>query len=170
MLKGLRDAVCRFEQPADDPLAAAAAQLEDTPAPEAADAVPLALPDEAGGVPELPATQLEDEVADESRRGRMLSALRDEVVAFLIEGRPRRHFGRRWHTAGTLAHTRTRLSIGSITSVPARRACTRAGGARGGFRARDARGTRDAPDTTGPRHSRKYGHSHMDTHNVTHTT
>ena len=130
MLEGLRDAVRRFEQPTDDPLAAAAAQLEDTPAPEAADTAPT--PDEAGGIPELPATQLEDEVADESRRGRMLSALRDEVVAFLIEGRPRRHFGRRWHTAGTLAHTRTRLSIGSITSVSARRAGTRAGGARGG--------------------------------------
>ena len=77
MLAGLRDAVRRFEQPADglDPLAAAAAQLEDTP-----------LPDEADGAPEpppLPATQLEDEVPDEGRSGRMLGALRDEIVAFL---------------------------------------------------------------------------------------
>ena len=71
----------RFEQPADDPLAAAAAQLEDTPAPEAADTAPT--PDEAGGAPELPATQLEDEVPDEGRSGRLLGALRDEVVAFL---------------------------------------------------------------------------------------
>ena len=72
----------RFEQPADDPLAAAAAQLEDTPAPEeAADAAPT--PDEASGAPELPATQLEDEVPDEGRSGRLLGALRDEVVAFL---------------------------------------------------------------------------------------
>ena len=82
MLEGLRDAVRRFEQPADDPLAAAAAQLEDTPAPEeTADAAPT--PDEAGGAPELPATQLEDEVPDEGRSGRLLGALRDEVVAFL---------------------------------------------------------------------------------------
>ena len=82
MLEGLRDAVRRFEQPADDPLAAAAAQLEDTPAPEeAADTAPT--PDEAGGAPDLPATQLEDEVPDEGRSGRLLGALRDEVVAFL---------------------------------------------------------------------------------------
>ena len=82
MLEGLRDAVRRFEQPADDPLAAAAAQLEDTPAPEeTADAAPT--PDEAGGAPELPATQLEDEVPDEGRSGRLLGALRDEVVTFL---------------------------------------------------------------------------------------
>jgi hypothetical protein len=81
MLEGLRDAVRRFEQPADDPLAAAAAQLEDTPAPKEADTAPT--PDEAGGAPELPATQLEDEVPDEGRSGRLLGALRDEVVAFL---------------------------------------------------------------------------------------
>ena len=81
MLEGLRDAVRRFEQPADDPLAAAVAQLEDTQAPEEADTAPA--PDEAGGAPELPATQLEGEVADESRSGLRLGALRDEVVAFL---------------------------------------------------------------------------------------
>ena len=86
MLAGLRDAVQRFEQPADDldPLAAAAAQLEDTPLPDEADGAPL--PDEADGAPlpaPLPATQLEDEVPEESRSGRMLGALRDEIVAFL---------------------------------------------------------------------------------------
>jgi hypothetical protein len=85
MLTGLRDAVRRFEEPADDPLAAAAAQLEDAPLPDEADGAPLP-PDEADGAPEpppLPATQLEDEVLDEGRSGRMLGALRDEVVAFL---------------------------------------------------------------------------------------
>ena len=41
MLEGLRDAVQRFEQPVDDPLAAVAAQLEDTQAPEEADAAQL---------------------------------------------------------------------------------------------------------------------------------
>ena len=81
MLEGLRDAVRRFEQPADDPLAAVAAQLEETQAPEEPDAAPT--PDEGGGASELPATQLEQEVADESRSGRLLGALRDEVVAFL---------------------------------------------------------------------------------------
>ena len=89
MLTGLRDAVRRFEQPADDPLAAAVAQLEDTPLPNDGEPAPDAgapLPDEAGGAPEppeLPATQLEEEVPDESRSGQRLGALRDEVVAFL---------------------------------------------------------------------------------------
>ena len=81
MLEGLRDAVRRFEQPTDDPLTAAAVQLEETQAPEEPDAAPT--PDEGGGAPELPATQLEEEVPDESRSGQRLGALRDEVVAFL---------------------------------------------------------------------------------------
>ena len=89
MLEGLRRAVQRFEQPDDDPLAAAAVQLEDTQLPDDGEPAPDAgapLPDEEGGAPEppeLPATQLEEEVPDESRSGRMLGALRDEVVAFL---------------------------------------------------------------------------------------
>ena len=73
MLEGLRDAVRRFEQPADDrspPPPRSSRTRRRRPTPR-----------DAGGAPELPATQL-DEVPDEGRSGRLLGALRDEVVAF----------------------------------------------------------------------------------------